>query len=79
MGQTQSQPQPPNQDFLSVIVYGYIIITALKLLGQSSRRRKSKTNTNECLEDVIGLEDVKKEIKYYMNLIKNGSVMLPFS
>ncbi len=71
MGQTQSQPQPQNQNFLSIIFYGYIIIAILKLLGQSSRRRKSKTNTEERLEDVIGLEDVKKEIEYYMNFIKN--------
>ena len=73
MGQTQSQPQPQNHDFLSVIFYGYIIFTVLKLLGQSNQRRKykSKTNTDECLEDVIGLKDAKKEIEYYMNFIKN--------
>jgi len=72
MGQTQSQPPPQNQDLFSFIVYGYLIVTALNLLGKYSKSKKSHaTNTTESLEDIIGLEDVKKEIEYYMDFIKN--------
>ncbi len=72
MGQTQSQPPPPKQDVFSFIIYGYLFIAALNFLGKCSKNRKSHlTNTEEGLDDIIGLEDVKKEIKYYMNFIKN--------
>jgi len=69
-------PPPPPTDFGTLFVYAVIGWFIIKILNKlPTNRKKSKKNTKKknkgFLSNVIGLESVKEEIRYYMDFITN--------
>ena len=83
MGFLYSEPPPPPKKEMSpgdLIVYLFMFLFVIKLLknidtSKSRRKRKKKNkediNKEDPLCDVIGLDSVKEEIRYYMDFINN--------
>ena len=66
-----SPPPPPNPDWATLIIYiiiGWVIVKFINKLPD--KEQDSKINKG-FLSNVIGLESVKEEIRYYMDFIKN--------
>ena len=69
-------PPPPPADIGTLIMYaiiGWFIIKILQELpsNKNKRRKNKKEEKKDILCDIIGLESVKEEIKYYMDFINN--------
>ena len=83
MGFLFSEPPPVKKEtsFLELIFYFWLFSVVIKILNEicekngCARKRKRKNekdnNKDDPLKDVIGLESVKEEIKYYMDFINN--------
>jgi len=70
---TKKEVPPPRKiPLYEIIFYMWLIFTLLKYISkyQKSSEKKEKTD-DEPLKNVIGLESVKEEIKYYMDFINN--------
>jgi len=67
------QPSPDLATLIMYAIFGWILIRILQSIpDKKKRRRKEKENEMpDKLSNVIGLEDVKEEIKYYMDFINN--------
>ena len=75
-----SKPEPPpdKMGFLHFLFYLWIFCMIIKYIDDktdgkliSKRIPKKKKNNNDPLKNVVGLESVKEEIRYYMDFIKN--------
>jgi len=75
-----SKPEPPpdKMGFLHFLVYLWIFCMIIKYIDDktdgkliSKRIPKKKKNKDDPLKNVVGLESVKEEIRYYMDFIKN--------
>ena len=72
-------PPPPDKiSFFQLVVYIWIFCVFIKYLDEKSggkilekRIRKKKKKKDDPLKNVVGLESVKEEIRYYMDFIKN--------
>jgi len=76
---SKPEPPPPKQiGFFQMLVYVWIFCVIIKYLDDKSggklirkRIRKRKKNKDDPLKNVVGLESVKEEIRYYMDFINN--------
>lgn len=75
-----SKPEPPPDKigFFQILVYLWIFCMIIKYIDDktdgkliSKRIPKKKKNKDDPLKNVVGLESVKEEIRYYMDFIKN--------
>ena len=70
-----STPPPPKTDWATFILYIFLGWFIIKVLNEISDNRykedSNKNKKNDILSDVVGLEGVKEEIKYYMDFINN--------
>jgi len=67
-----SSPEPPPKDssgFLILLLFFVFIVIVNKYDDKKSDDKKERKK--DVLDNVIGLESVKEEIKYYMDFIKN--------
>lgn len=75
MGIFQSkQEPPPNNGSGILIILILLILISMANKDENERknkRKKKKEKPKDVLDDVIGLESVKEEIRYYMDFIKN--------
>ena len=82
MGNYTSTPEPPPKEppgFGTILFYLWIFYAAIKILNDVTegklikKKKKKNKNDEDPLKNVIGLESVKEEIKYYMDFINNKS------
>ena len=72
MGQTESKPPPEKgTDFFTTLLIINLVIVIINFLRNLPNKRTP--NLNISLEDVVGLEDVKEEIYYYMEFLNNSN------
>jgi len=64
-----SDPPPPTTDWWSIASYVFFGWLLIKLLGKYSKATERKEQCT--MDDIVGLETVKEEIKYYMDFINN--------
>ncbi len=67
-------PPPPQSDIGTLLLYvilGWIILRILQELPKSKKKKGKLKKEKKLLDDVIGLESVKEEIRYYMDFINN--------
>ena len=67
-------PPPPRSDIGTLLLYvilGWIILRILQELPKSKKKKGKQKKEKKLLDDVIGLESVKEEIRYYMDFINN--------
>ena len=78
MGQIFTTQKPEityNQKFINFFIYMNIFIFSYKILKNYSPKRiiRSKVDIDDViLDDIIGLESVKDELRQYMDFIKNS-------
>ena len=77
-GNTAPAPPPPEPNILLYLFLFWIMIKFIdkhKSTGKNTRKVKEwrEETVSSPLDDVVGLEGVKEEIKYYMDFINNES------